>query len=100
MSPPGILSATRKLAPAQVELIRSLKAGQRIQIVHSIRVGSRKWPATVVGSFRELNYLATGITTDRVAEDDIVVPVLHFTKDNGELSSVALDENTVVTLLS
>ena len=29
-------------------------------------------------------------------EDDIVVPVVHFTKDNGELSSITLDENTVV----
>ncbi len=30
----------------------------------------------------------------RVPEDDIVVPLVHFTKDNGELSSIALDNNT------
>lgn len=100
MSLSTITSATRKISPEQVALLKSLSAGQRIQIVQTVRVGSRKWLATVVGVFRHLNYLATGVTTDRVAEDDIVVPVLHFTKDNGELSSVALDENTAVTKLS
>jgi len=95
-----ITSATRKITPQQVEVLRTLKAGQRIQIVQTIRVGSRKWPETVLGTFRDLNYLATGITTDRLPEDDIVVPMLHFTKDNGELSSVALDENTLVTVVS
>lgn len=100
MTPETITSATRKISPQQVEVLRSLKAGQRIQIVQTVRVGSRKWPATALGMFRDLNYLATGITTDRLPEDDIVVPMLHFTKDNGELSSVALDENTLVTVVS
>jgi hypothetical protein len=31
-----------------------------------------------------------------VPEDDIVVPVVHFTKDGGELTSISVDENTVV----
>jgi hypothetical protein len=52
-----------------------------------------------VGTFRGLRYLATGVTTERVAEDDVVVPTLHFTKDNGELSSISLDENTKVERL-
>jgi hypothetical protein len=47
-----------------------------------------------------LNYLATGITTERVPEDDIVVPVVHFGKDSGELSSIAVDENTVVDVIA
>jgi hypothetical protein len=34
------------------------------------------------------------LATDRVPEDDIVVVAIHFTKDNGELSSVTLDENS------
>jgi hypothetical protein len=54
------------------------------------------WPATVEGTFRHVHYLATGLATDRVPEDDIVVVTVHFTKDNGELSSVTLDENSKV----
>jgi hypothetical protein len=81
-----------------VALLQSLKPGQRVRIVQTVRVGARRWQTAAEGVFRELNYLATGVTTDRVPEDDIVVPVLHFRKDSGELSSVSVDENTEVTV--
>jgi hypothetical protein len=68
-------------------------------MVQTVRVGSRKWQTTVEGNFRDLNYLATGVTTERVPEDDIVVPVLHFEKSDGELSSISVDENTVVSVI-
>lgn len=92
-----ITSTTRRLSPEQVAVLRSLEPGQPIRVVQTIRVGSKKWQTTVDGVFRELNYLATGVTTDRVPEDDIVVPIVHFVKKGGELSSIAVDENTVVT---
>jgi hypothetical protein len=97
--PTTITSSTRRLSQQQIEVLRSLQTGQRIRVVQTIRVGSRKWDATVEGIFREINYLATGITTERVPEDDVIAPMLHFAKDNGELSSIAVDENTVVTVL-
>ena len=87
---------TRKLEPAFVELLRSLKPGERIKIVQTVRVGAKKWPAETVGVFRGLSYLSTGVTVDRVPDDDIVVPTVHFTKANGELSSISVDENTRV----
>ena len=34
--------------------------------------------------------------TDRVPEDDIVVVTLHFTRDNGELSSTGVHEHTKI----
>jgi hypothetical protein len=94
--PEKIVLPTRRLAPETVELLRGLKAGDRIKVTQTVRVGSRTWPAAADGEFRELAYLGTGITTERVREDDIVVPVVRFTKPNGELSSIAIDENTVV----
>ena len=98
-TPITITSTTRRLSQQQIEVLRSLQAGQRIRVVQNLRVGSRKWDAIAEGIFREINYLATGITTDRVPEDDVIAPMLHFAKDNGELSSIAVDENTVVTVL-
>src|SRR5262249_12278652 len=82
---------TKRLADEQVDLIQSLKPGERIRITQTVRVGAKSWPAVAVGMFRGVNYLATGITTDRVPEDDIIVPTLHFTKESGELASVSLD---------
>ena len=96
--PPGSLpSSTRPVRPELASLLRSLKPGQRIRITQNVRVGSSaRWSAAVEGLFRSVKFLATGLATDRVPEDDIIVPVVHFTMENGELSSVSLDENTQI----
>ena len=94
-----VVLPTRRLDPALVDLLRSLVPGDQIRVVQTVRVGSRKWQATTDGVFRGMAYLETGITTERVKEDDLVVPVVRFTKPNGELSSISLDENTRVTKL-
>ena len=92
-------SATWAVPPEMTALLKGLKPGQRIKITQTVRVGQKSWPAVVSGTFRGLNYLATGLATDRVPEDDIVVIVVHFTKDNGELSSITLDENSKVEVV-
>jgi hypothetical protein len=96
LSPSSSLpSATRPVNPELSALLRSLQPGQRIRITQTVRVGSTAtWTTTVHGAFRDLNFLATGLSTDRVPEDDIVVVSVHFVKDNGELSSVTVDEHT------
>src|SRR5262245_55167315 len=90
---------TRPVLPAQAAVLERLAVGQRIRITHLVRVGSRTWPVVVTGVFRELNSLATGIATDRDPHDDIIVPIVHFTKDNQELSSIAVDEHTKIEIL-
>lgn len=94
----SVTSATEKVDPGLAKFLAGLVPGQRIHIAQTVRVGARTWEATTTGVFRNLNYLATGLATERVPEDDIVVPVVHFTKENGELSSITLDENTRVSL--
>jgi hypothetical protein len=95
-----IVLPTRRLDPALADLLRSLKPGDKIRVVQTIRVGARKWEASTDGTFREIAYLETGITTERIKEDDLVVPLVRFTKPNGELSSISLDEHTRVTKLN
>ncbi|MBM3992727.1 MAG: hypothetical protein FJ303_01000 [Planctomycetes bacterium] len=92
--------STRPLPAAVWERLKSLQPGQRIRITQGVKVGSTKtWTFTVEGTFRCLDSLATGLATDRLREDDIVIPVIHFTKDNKEMSSVTVDERTKVELL-
>ena len=99
MTETPLTSSTRPIDPKLAELIRGLKPGQRIRITQRVRVGSTAtWTATVEGAYRGVNYLETGLSTDRVPEDDIVVVTVHFTKDNGELSSITLDENSRLEL--
>jgi hypothetical protein len=97
--PSTISSSTRKLSAQQVDLLQSLLPGRRIRITQSLRVGARNWQTTVEGTFCRLNYLATGVTVERLPEDDIIVPIVHFEKGNGELSSIAVDENTIIFAL-
>lgn len=94
--PLTIALPTRRLDPAVVDVLKSLQAGDPIKVTQRVRVGAKCWMAEAKGTFRGVNYLATGITTDRVPEDDIVVPTVHFTKASGELASITLDENTKI----
>ncbi len=89
-------SATRPVHPDLLATLARLTPGQRIRVTQVVRVGSQTWTTTVVGTYRGVNYLVTGLATDRVPEDDIVVPAIHFTKDNGELTSITVDEQTRV----
>jgi hypothetical protein len=99
-APDRLPSATRPVRPALAALLKGLRPGQRIKITQTVRINNRTtWPAVVEGAFRNVNFLATGLATDRVAEDDIVVVTVHFTKDNGELSSVTLDDNSQIEVV-
>lgn len=97
--PEPIVLPTRRLDPAMVDLLRSLKPGDKLRVTQTVRVGAKKWEAVTDGVFRSIAYLETGVTTDRVKEDDVVVPVVRFTKPNGELTSISLDENSKVAKL-
>jgi hypothetical protein len=93
-------SSTRPIRPELAAVVRSLKPGQRIRITQTVRMNCRReWKTTVEGTFRDVNYLATGLATQRVPEDDIVVVTVHFTKDNGELSSVTLDDRSEIAVI-
>ena len=95
-APDKIVLPTRRLDPAVADLLRALKPGDKIKVTQTVRVGARTWPAAATGEFRGLAYLQTGVTTERVKDDDLVVPVVRFTKPNGELTSITLDEHTKV----
>jgi hypothetical protein len=91
--------ASRPIRPEVAAVLDKLKAGDRIKIKTIVRVGMKSWPVEVVGAFRHVDSLATGLATDRVSDDDIIVPIVHFTKDNKEMSSVALDEHTRIEIV-
>ena len=91
---------SRPVPPEVLAMLGKLTPGQRIRITQTVKVGSTKtWTFVVEGKFRHVDSLATGLATQRLQQDDIVVPVIHFTKDNQEMSSVTIDERTKVEAL-
>ena len=94
-------SSTRPVRRELADLLKRLQPGQRVRITQTVAINTRRrWNTTVEGVFRGVNFLVTGLATERVPEDDIVVVTVHFTKDNGELSSVTLDDNSHVEVIS
>jgi hypothetical protein len=101
-TPANFPSSTRVIAPELVQVLRSLKKGQKIRITRDVVINSRhKWAAAPVeGIFSHVNFLATGLGTDRVPEDEIVVVAVHFLKlPQNELSSITLDQHTKIEVL-
>jgi hypothetical protein len=94
-----LVRTTRPLRRELIETVTKLRPNQQIRITQTVRVGSASWPAVVTGRFRDVKCLVTGLATQRRSVDDIIVPTIHFTKDNGELSSVTLDENSQLEIL-
>jgi hypothetical protein len=93
--------ASQPIRPDLQALLEKLRSGDKIRITQLLRVGLQTWTTVVTGTFRHVDSLATGLATQRVPEDDIIIPIVHFTKDpHGELSSVALDEHTKIEVVS
>jgi hypothetical protein len=91
--------SSRPIRPDVAQVLERIKPGDRIKIKTTVRVGMKSWPLEVSGVFRHVDSLATGLATDRVPEDDIIVPIVHFTKDNKEMSSIAIDEHTKLEIV-
>ena len=100
MSASSEIYSSRPIKPELLAVVEQLQPGQKIKITQLIRVGLKTWPAPIIGIFRHVDSLATGLATEREPRDDIIVPIVHFTKENGELSSVALDEHTKIEVIS
>lgn len=97
---PATIYASRPVKPELLAVLEKLQPGQTIKITQLMRVGLKTWPVTITGTFRHVDSLATGLATERDPRDDIIVPVVHFTKENQEMSSVTLDEHTKIEVIS
>lgn len=87
-------SATRNYTEIAA-LLHSLASGDPILIRKTLRINSlHSWEHEIDCIFSHVNHLSTGLATDRVPEDDVVLVCVHFRKTNGELGSVILDDQT------
>ena len=76
-----------------------LRPGQRVRITQRVRIGLDSWPAVVEGTIRDVKMLVPSLTADRGEDDIVTVPLVRFVKDNGELSTITVDEHTRIELL-
>lgn len=70
----------------------ALQAGDRVEIVHEVKVGSRRWPTTTVGTVVRTERRRHSLHFDRSRDDKVYSDLIVLTRDDGELTTVTLDE--------
>ena len=78
--------------PQAIEVFQSLKAGDRVEIKHQVKVGFRDWESTTVGTVVSKERRRHSLHHQRNYDDKVFSDVVVLRRDDGELTTVTLDE--------
>jgi hypothetical protein len=82
-----------------LEVFQQLKPGDRVQLVHAVKVGFRDWTNTTVGTVVKAERRRHGLHFQRNQDDQVFSDVLVLSRDDGELTTVTLDDFSELTRL-
>jgi hypothetical protein len=77
-------------------LFEELKPGDRIEVEHQVTVGSESWTTKTVGSVVRTERRRHGLHFDRNFDDKVFSDVILMELRDGELTTVTLDEFTMI----
>lgn len=77
-------------------LFDELKPGDRIEVVHAVTVGCKSWATKCVGTVVRTERRRHGLHFSRNFDDKVFSDVILLELPDGELTSVAIDEFTVL----
>jgi len=76
-------------------LYEQLRPGDRVEVVHGVTVGSSAtWSTTTVGKVLRCERRRHGLHFRRHPDDKVYSDVLILARDDGELTTVTIDEFT------
>ena len=75
-----------------LETFADLQPGDRVQVDHEIKVGFRKWHTATVGTVVRKDRVRHGLHFARNFDDKAFADVLVLKREDGELTTVTLDE--------
>jgi len=75
-----------------LEAFASLQPGDRVQVDHEVKVGFRRWMTTTIGTVVNKERRRHSLHFRRNFDDKVYSDVLILKRDNGELTTVTLDE--------
>ena len=78
--------------PATLETFASLKTGDRVEVVHEVKVGFRRWNTTTLGTVVATDRRRHSLHFNRNFDDKVYSDVLILKRDDGELTTITLDE--------
>jgi hypothetical protein len=83
-----------------IRLLRQLRPGDRIEVRHQVKVGFRIWTTTTVGTVERLERRRHSLHFRRNFDDKVFSDVIVLRLDNGELTTVTIDEFSEIRKLS
>ena len=77
------------------QIFAELKPGERIEVRHEVKVGSSKtWTSTTVGTVVRTERRRQGLHFRRNVDDKVFADMILLKRDDGELTTITMDEFT------
>lgn len=86
--------------PRTLKVYESLKEGDRVELEHEVKVGFKSWTSTTVGTVVGLERRRQGLHFKRHSDDKVYADSIVLRRDDGELTTVTLDEFSVLRKVS
>jgi hypothetical protein len=93
---PTVTAADRQSS----QLFEALQPGDRIEVVHTVLVGSKQWTTTTRGTVVRTERRRHGLHFRRQSDDKVFSDLIVLARDDGELTTVTMDEFTRLRRLS
>lgn len=75
-------------------LFADLKPGDRIEILHEVKVGLKTWTSRTVGTVVRTDRRRHGLHFRRNVDDKVWSDIILLKRDDGEQTTVTIDEYT------
>lgn len=84
---------------ATLKVFEQLQPGDRIELEHEVKVGFRSWTTKTTGQVVSAQRRRHGLHYQRNFDDKAFSDVIILKRDDGELTTVTLDEFSVLRKL-
>jgi hypothetical protein len=81
---------------ATLRVYESLEPGDRIELRHEVKVGFKTWDTVTSGTVVHAERRRHSLHYQRNADDKVYSDVIVLKRDDGELTTVTLDEFSVL----
>ena len=78
--------------PQTLKVFDELQPGDRVEVIHDVKVGFRTWTSTTVGTVVKKQRRRHSLHFNRNYDDKVFSDILVLRRDDGELTTVTLDE--------
>jgi hypothetical protein len=92
-------SCMAAIEPTTRSSLNTLTVGDRVRVVHEVKIGSKRWKTTTEGVVERVERRRQGLHFRRNVDDKVFSDLMVLRLDDGQLTTVTVDEFTAITRL-